>query len=435
MDNLSRRKFVKGSISATMFLGLAGRMDASKLYSTGTGHPVKIGIVGTGGRGTSLMRDLLKIADIEIVAVCDLFRAKAENAVAVCKEKRDQKPKIYCNNENTWKEMFEREKLDAVIIATYWEWHAPIALYAMQQGIYPGIEVPAALTIDDCWKLTETSEKTGIPCMMLENWSFRSDNLAVLNMVREGLFGEIVHSHCAHSHDCIDHWFFDSKTGEQKWPAHYLLEYNRDQYPTHSVGPVLSWLDINCGDIITEIYSTATASKGINAYLERKFGKANPNAKLKYKQGDIVTSLLKTKKGKSFVINYDMQLPRPYSNRWLLQGTLGVYDEEKASVYLTGESPGYHEWEPWKPYEEKYLHKWWKEGTEGMGHGGVDFIMLKQFVDAVRVKGPTPIDIYDSMVMSAIIELSGISIQKNMPVPFPDFTKGAWEKRKPYFAI
>lgn len=418
-----------------MVIGLADHFNVNGLYATETGHSIKIGVVGTGGRGTSLMNDLLKIPDVEIVAVCDLFRAKAENAAAICKEKRKQTPRIYCNNENTWKEMLDYEKLDAVIIATYWESHASIALYALERGIYPGIEVPAALTIDDCWKLTETSEKTGIPCMMLENWSFRRDNLAVLNMVREGLFGEIVHSHCAHSHDCIDHWFFDSKTGEQKWPAHYLLEYNRDQYPTHSVGPVLSWLDINCGDVITEIYSTATASKGINAYLERKFGKDNPNARLKYKQGDIVTSLLKTKKGKSFVINYDMQLPRPYSNRWLLQGTMGVYDEEKASVYLTEKSPEYHQWEPWSPYEEKYLHKWWKEGTEGMGHGGVDFIMLKQFVDAIRVKGPTPIDVYDSMVMSAIVELSDISIQKDRPVPFPDFTKGTWENRKPYFAI
>jgi predicted dehydrogenase len=372
---------------------------------------------------------------VEIVAVCDLVRTKTENAVSICRQKRNQEPKIYCKDENTWKEMLDREKPDAVIIATWWDLHAPIALYAMQRGIYPGIEVPAALTVDDCWKLTETSEKTGIPCMMLENWSFRRDNLAVLNMIRSGLFGEIVHSHCAHSHDCIDHWFFDSKTGEQKWPARYLLEYNRDQYPTHSVGPVLSWLDINCGDVITEIYSTATASKGINAYMERKFGRDHPNARLNYKQGDIVTSLLKTAGGKTFVVNYDMQLPRPYSNRWLVQGTLGVYDEEKGGIYLTGKSPEYHQWEPWKPYEEKYLHKWWKEGTEGMGHGGVDFIMLKQFVDAVRVKGPTPIDVYDSVVMSAIVELSGISIQKDRPVPFPDFTKGAWGKRRPYFAV
>ena len=225
------------------------------------------------------------------------------------------------------------------------------------------------------------------------------------------------------------------KRCEQKWPAKYLLEFNRDQYPTHSAGPVLSWLDINCGDVITEIYSTTTASKGINAYFKRKFGEGHPNAGLKYKQGDIVTSLLKTKKGKTFVVNYDMQLPRPYSNRWMLQGTLGVYDEEKSSIYLMDKSPEYHQWESWKPYEEKHLHKWWQEGTQGMNHEGVDFIMLKAFVDAVRVKGPTPLDVYDSMVMSAIVELSGISIQKDGPVPFPDFTKGAWEKRKPYFAI
>ena len=436
MENLSRRKFVRNSVSASLFLGLASRLDAGTFYGSLSGEPVRIGIVGTGGRGTSLLGQLLRMPDVKIVSVCDLFREKAENAAAICQRISGKEPKVYCKDKNTWKEMLDREKLDAVIIATYWEWHAPMALYAMQRGIYPGIEVPAALTVDDCWQLTETSEKTGIPCMMMENWSFRKDNLAVLNMIRGGLFGDIVHSHCAHSHDCIDHWFFDSKTGEQKWPARYLLEHNRDQYPTHSVGPVLSWLDINCGDVITEIYSTATASKGINAYFKQKFGEDHPNANLKYKQGDIVTSLLKTRKGKTFVINYDMQLPRPYSNRWMLQGTLGVYDEEKSSIYLTGRSPEYHQWEPWKPYEEKYLHKWWKENDgEGGGHGGVDFIMLQEFVKAVRVKGPTPIDVYDSMVMSAIVELSGISIKKERPVSFPDFTKGAWETRKPYFAI
>jgi hypothetical protein len=244
-----------------------------------------------------------------------------------------------------------------------------------------------------------------------------------------------VHSHCAHSHDCIDHWFFDSQTGMDKWPGRYLADFNRDQYPTHSVGPVLSWLDINCGDIITEIYSTATAQKGINAYMARKFGADHPNATRKFNQGDIVTSTLKTANGKTIIINYDMQLPRPYSNRWLLQGTLGVYDEEKNSIYLAGVSPGYHEWETWSPYEEKYLHKWWQEGSDGAGHGGTDFIMLREFISAVRVKGQTPIDVYDSVVMSAIVELSGISIQKNRPVDFPDFTKSKWRERKPWFGV
>jgi len=270
---------------------------------------------------------------------------------------------------------------------------------------------------------------------MLENWSFRQDNLALLNMKRLGMLGEIVHCHCAHSHDCIDHWFFDSKTGEQKWPAEYLLKYNRDQYPTHSVGPVISWMDINRGDIFTEITSTATASKSINAYFKRRFGNDHPNANLKYKQGDIVTSVLKTKMGKTLVINYDMQLPRPYSNRWMLQGTEGVYYEEKNSIYLVDKSPKYHEWEPWKPYQEKYNHRWWQKDPSSQSHGGTDFVMLSRFIEAVAAKGPTPIDVYDSAVMTAIVELSGISIERNAAVEFPDFTRGKWQTNAPYFAL
>ncbi len=434
MNNLSRRKFLKDGISASLLLGLSDSLTAGSGGMVNPESNIKVGIIGTGGRGTWLMRELLKIDDVKITAVCDLYQERVERAASICRDTRNQNPRLYSNDENTWKKLLDNEELDAVIIATYWDSHAAIALHAMENGVYPGIEVPAALTVEECWQLTETSERTKVPCMMLENWSFRRDNLAALNMVRSGLFGEIVHSHCAHSHDCIDHWFFDRNSGEDRWPAEYLVRYNRDQYPTHSVGPVLSWLDINCGDVITEIYSTATASKGINAYMKRQFGKDHPNASRTFSQGDIVTSLLKTKQGKSIVINYDMQLPRPYANRWMLQGTLGVYDEEKESIYLLEKSPQYHQWEPWKPYEEKYLHRWWIEGSDG-GHEGTDFIMLREFINAVRVKGAVPLDVYDSVVMSAIVELSGISIQKNKPVHFPDFTKGKWKDRKPYFAV
>lgn len=432
MKNISRRGFLEKGTLATLGMSV---LPMDVLPFNQSQKMVKIGVIGTGGRGTGHVGTLLDIEGTEIVAVCDLTRSKAENAANLCEKAGKTLPRIYCRDENTWKEMLDKEKLDCVIIATYWDSHAAIALHAMKNGIYPGIEVPAALTVDDTWELVETSEKTGIPCMMLENWSFRQDNLAALNMKRLGKFGEIVHCHCAHSHDCIDHWFFDSKTGVQKWPAEYLLKYNRDQYPTHSVGPVLSWMDINCGDVFTEIYSTASASKGINAYFKRKFGNDHPNANLKYLQGDIITSLLKTKTGKTLVINMDMQLPRPYSNRWMLQGTLGVYDEEKSSIYLEGESPEYHVWEAWKPYEEKYNHKWWHSDFSDQSHGGTDYVMLCQFLDAVKAKGPTPIDVYDSAVMTAIVELSGISIAKNAPVPFPDFTKGKWQTKMPYFAL
>jgi predicted dehydrogenase len=432
MTNLSRRSFIKTGALATVGLSvLSNPVNAS----AGAAKTVRIGVIGTGNRGTGHVSNLLPVDGIEIAAVCDLVESKAVNAANMCENAGKKRPAIYFRDKNTYKEMLDREKLDTVIIATYWDSHAAIALHAMNNGTYPGIEVPAALTVDDIWRLVETSEKTGIPCMMLENWSFRQDNLAALNMKRLGMFGDIVHCHCAHSHDCIDHWFFDSKTGEQKWPAEYLLKYNRDQYPTHSVGPIISWMDINCGDIFTEIYSTASASKGINAYFKREFGENHPNGKLNYRQGDIVTSLLKTKMGKTLVINFDMQLPRPYSNRWMLQGTLGVYDEEKSSIYLTDKSPEYHQWEPWKPYEMKYNHKWWQADLSSQSHGGTDSVMLGQFIDAVKAKGPTPIDVYDSAVMSAIVELSGISIEKNAPVAFPDFTKGKWQTKKPYFAM
>lgn len=431
MENFSRRQFIKTGAMGTIGLGMLSGTAHGKAAQE---KSVRIGVIGTGNRGKSHIQNLLTIPGVEVSAVCDLFDSNTTAAVNMCVKAGRKKPAIYVKNEFGYKQMLAKEKLDAVIIATYWDSHTPIALEAMNNGTYPGIEVPAALTVENTWKLVETSEKTGIPCMMLENWSFRQDNLAALNMKRLAMFGDIVHCHSAHSHDCIDHWFFDNKTGEQRWPAEYLLKYNRDQYPTHAVGPVISWLDINRGDIFTEIYSTSTASKGINAYFKRTFGEGHPNSNIKWKQGDIVTSLLKTKLGKTLVINYDMQLPRPYANRWLLQGTEGVYDEEKNSVSLVS-SPQYHEWEPWKPYETKYNHKWWNADLSSQSHGGTDYVMLSQFIDAVKTKGPSPIDVYDSAVMTAIVELSGISIEKNAPVPFPDFTKGKWETNKPYFAM
>ena len=432
----NRRKFIKNTAATTIGLGLAGSTLGEPTFSSAAGKKVRVGVVGTGNRGTHLMRILLEIEGVEIPALCDIKKDRVEHAAGICVEKGRKKPDIYFENEYAFEQLMQRGDLDAVIIATYWEWHTPMALYAMEAGLYPGVEVPIALSVDECLSLVNTSEKTGVPCMMLENWSFRRDNLAVLNMIRAGLFGEMVHCHCAHSHDCVDHWFFDRDDGHQRWPAKYLLKYNRDQYPTHSLGPVLSWLDINCGDRITEIYSAATASRGINAYFKRRFGDDHPNANLKYKQGDIVTSTLKTANGKTIIVNYDMQLPRPYDNRWMVQGTLGVYREQPGTVYLTGKSPKYHQWEDFKPYEEEYLHPWWKDESKiGGGHGGVDMLELSLFVDAVRNKTQTPIDVYDSVTMSAVVALSGISIEKDAPVEFPDFTKGKWKTQKPKFAV
>ena len=399
---------------------------------------VRVGLIGAGNRGCSLLGELLAMKNVRIPAVCDIKPEAAKRAQDLTEKAGQPKPEAYTNGEHAYQELLARTDLDAVIIATYWQWHTPMAVDAMKAGKYAGVEVPAALSFEECWALVDTHEATKVPCMMLENWSFRRDNLAVLNMVRAGLFGEMVHCHCAHSHDCIDHWFFDPQ-GNIRWGGEFLVKYNRDQYPTHSEGPVLSWLDINCGDAYASITSTATDSRAINAYFARKFGPDHPNAKREYKQGDIVTSVIRTHKGKSIVINYDMQLPRPYDNRWMVQGLLGLYDEDRGVVYITDKSPKYHEWEPFEPYQKQYDHPWWKElDSEAAehGHGGTDYLELKLFVKAVREKTQTPIDVYDSATMSSIVALSEKSIAEGgKPIECPDFTRGAWKTRKPYFAL
>ncbi|MBN1419558.1 MAG: Gfo/Idh/MocA family oxidoreductase, partial [Planctomycetes bacterium] len=376
------------------------------------GAPVRIGVVGTGGRGCGLLGILLGMPGVEVPAVCDIrpeSLAKARDMVA--KAGRGT-PEGYGDGEDAYRKLMEREDLDAVIIATPWQWHAPMAVCGMRAGKAVGVEVPAAIALDECWALIDTSEQTGRPCMMLENWSFRRDNLAVLGMIREGLLGDMIHCHCAHSHDCIDHWFFDKK-GNDRWPARFLIERNADQYPTHSLGPVLSWMGIPCGDTYATLTSTATRQAGITNYFEKTFGPDHPGAKRAYAQGDIVTTVIRTQRGNTIVINYDMQLPRPYDNRWMIQGTEGIYDEARSSVYLHGRSPKYHEWEPFAPYQETYDHAWWKGMSEAVrekGHGGTDHLELDLFVRAVRSKTPPPIDVYESVLMSCIIPLSERSI-------------------------
>jgi len=397
--------------------------------------PLRIGVIGVGGRGTSLLGTLLDMPGLAFPALCDINKDHLARAQDIVTKAGLPQPEGHVRDEYAYEEMLERDDLDAVIIATPWHWHAPMAVCAMKHGKYVGVEVPCALSLEECWELVNTSESTGVPCMMLENWSFRPDNLAVLQMIRQGLFGDIVHCHCAHSHDCIDHWFFDPQ-GNDRWPAEFLIKYNRDQYPTHSLGPVLSWMDINCGDAFAQVTSTASASKGINAYFARRFGPDHPAAKRQYAQGDIVTSTIKTHQGKTVVVNYDMQLPRPYDNRWLIQGTLGLYNEQRNAVYVAGRSPEYHRWEPFPPYQEEFAHPWWTDMTAGGGHGGTDMLELKLFVDAARNKTQPPINVYDSVAMSALTPLSGLSIAQNsMPVPFPDFTRGAWKTRKPAFGV
>lgn len=398
---------------------------------------IRVGLVGLGRRGAQFLDLLLAMPDVEVPALCTASATNRDAAVGRIRKARDTEPETYRRRED-YARLVAREDLDAVLVTTAWDSHAEIAVAAMKAGKYVAVEVPVALTLEECWRLVDTHEQTRVPCMMLENWSFRRDNLAVLNMIRAGLLGDIIHCHCAHSHNCIPIWFFDSQ-GRPRWAADYLRKYNADQYPTHSVGPVLSWMNINCGDRFAYLTSTATRQVGINDQLRTLFGANHPAARRRYVQGDIVTTVVKTARGNTLVINYDMQLPRPYDNRWLIQGSRGVYSEAHNAVYLHGRSPRSEEWEPFEPYQKRHDHPWWKRldpQVARLGHGGTDYLELRLFLDAVRDRTSPPIDLYDSVAMSCLIPLSGQSIaQGSAPVECPDFTRGRWKRRRPSFAV
>jgi predicted dehydrogenase len=446
---MDRREFLKVGAASTMGMGAVSQ--GLGLASASTEKPLRLGIVGVGDRGTSHVETLLAMGGVQIPALCDINQEHLTRAQTMVEKAGQPRPEGYGRDVEDYQRLMYRDDLDAVLIATYWEWHTPMAACAMRSGKYAAVEVPAALTIEECWELVNTHEETGVPCMMLENWSFRRDNLAVLKMIRAGLLGEIVHCHCAHSHNCIDHWFFDSQ-GNMRWSAEYLVRRNASQYTTHALGPVLSWMDLGCGDYFDKVASFSNRSLGINHYFTTKFGPNHPNAKRKYAQGDIVTTLVKTKKGNTIVINYDMQLPRPYDNRWEIQGTEGIYNEQRNAIYLHDRSPKYEEWEPFDPYQEKFEHAWWKplevksssahSGKNGiepqlaLGHAGTDYLELVRFLEAVRNKTQTPVDVYDSVLMSVICPLSEKSIAEDgFPVECPDFTRGKWQSRAPAFAL
>lgn len=427
---LPRRKFIQNNITLMAGLPLVTSTPVNLLFPDR--KKVKLGLIGAGGRGRGLIGTFLGTGGAEFVAICDIDQKALDLGQKVLQDRKQTKAKEFLG-EFAYKKLIEESGVDAVIIATPWDLHTPMSVFSMKAGVTTCCEVPIAYTLEECWELIETWEKTGTPCMQMENWSFRSDNLAILNMIRKGLMGSITHAHCAYSHDCIDHWYFEKGTGNTRWGAQFLIDHNRNQYPTHQQGPVLSWMDINNGDYYDTITSTASDQKSIHEYFKRHFPD-HPNAKNKYKQGDQVTTVVKTKKGKTIVINIDMQSPRPYDNRWTVQGTQGIYNEQRDALYLTGVSPDYHAWEDFPPYHEKYEHEWAKS-TFG-GHGGADGTMANQIIKAISNKKALPLHLYDGVLMASIGPLSEMSIAGNsVQVKVPDFTRGTWETRREFFAL
>jgi len=395
---------------------------------------VRIGMVGVGGRGTFLMRTLLSIPGVKVNAIADQNGINAGRAAGFVKAAHGNDPALYVGGPKKFEELCAREDLDAVVASGPWETHVPVAVAAMKHGKYAATEVPAAVTVKECWDLVDTSERTGMPCMMLENVCYFQNVLTVLRMVRENCFGELVHMEGGYQHDV--RFTKISKEGQLKWRGAHSVHSDGNLYPTHPIGPIAQYANINRGDVFTHLVSMSSKSRGIADFAATLLGKKHPLAKKKYALGDINTSLIKSHNGVTVTLYHDTNLPRPYDLIFRVQGVKGLYMGTVDGVYIDGKSPKEHQYEPFAPFMKKYKHPLWeslkKEAIKNGGHGGCDYVTLHEFVRAVRNKTQTPIDVYDSATWSVITPLSVESVKKgSAPVKFPDFTRGKWRTRKP----
>lgn len=458
MSPLDRRDFVRTGAAAALGASLvppprlgaraapgAGLFrSSSPLFRSSSPERLRLGFIGVGGRGSWLLGLALAREDCDVTAVCDVVPEAAGRAGDAVFEARGREPALFVAGEEDWRKLLDRKDVDAVIVATPWRWHAPMAVEAMGKGKAVGVEVPAALTVEECWSLVRTHERTGVPCMMLENVCYRRDVMAVLRMVREGLFGELVHCHCGYQHDLREVKFSPGAefgpgaAGEAVWRTQHAIDRNGDLYPTHGIGPVASWLGINRGNRFLRLASAATKSRGLHEYAVAKGGPDHPSANVPFRLGDVVSTLITTESGETILVSHDTNLPRPYSLNFRVQGTRGLWMDDFDSLYIEGVSPEPHRWEPAAPYLERHDHPLWARyaaDAEGAGHGGMDFFVMHAFVESVKRGEPTPLDVYDAAAWSVISPLSERSIASGgAAVEFPDFTDGRWPGRGPIFA-
>ena len=396
---------------------------------------LNIGFIGLGGRGTGLLQDIvLPREEISVLAVCDKYEDRRENGAKMVREKKGNDP--LCTAD--YREVLAIEAIDAVIVATSWADHLPIVIAAMKAGKYVATEVGGAYSLDECWELVRTHEETGVPCMMLENCCYDRNELMVLNMVKQGIFGEIVHCQGGYRHDLRDEVSFGREN------RHYrLVNYmnrNCENYPTHELGPIAKILNINRGNRMLTLNSIASKSAGLHQFLLDKKGEEYDLTNAEWTQGDVVTTVIKCAHGQTIVLTLDTTLPRWYSRGFHIQGTKAMFDEDNRSIFIDGEHNKYDfdwssQWNNVEQFREKYEHPIWKQylsdGVTG-GHGGIDWLVFSAFFDAVKKGTQTPIDVYDMAAWMCITPLSAQSIAMGgAPVAIPDFTNGRWINREP----
>ncbi|MBN2089250.1 Gfo/Idh/MocA family oxidoreductase [candidate division KSB1 bacterium] len=442
-SNVKRRDFLK--LSAVAGIGAAltavnqtgcgqprGTGEARSAFRVAPIETVRIGFVGVGGMGSAHVRNFLNIEGVQIKAICDIVEEKVKRAQQWVVEAGQPEPTGYSRGEWDFKRMCAEEELDLVFTATPWEWHVPVCVAAMENGKHAATEVPAAMTIDECWQLVETAEKTGLHCVMMENCCYDRRELMRLNMIRKGMLGEILHAEAGYLHDLRALKF--SEQGEGLWRIAHSIKRDANLYPTHGLGPVAQSMDINRGDQFDFLVSMSCNSRGLNLFAAEQFGADHPKATMKYALGDVNTSLIRTKNGKTIILIHDCDTPRPYSRVDFVQGTKGIVTGYPDRVYIEGRSPA-HQWEPIENYWEEFDHPLWKaiaSRGEGRGHGGMDYIEDFRLIQSLRTGTPMDMDVYDAAAWSVVVELSERSVaNKSRTIDFPDFTRGKWKTNPP----
>lgn len=443
----SRRHFIKQSAIAGAGISIIPNITFGAVNNSSK-EILKVGLIGVGLRGTNHLNNVLQRKDVLVTAICDIDPARITIALDNILKAGQKKPKVFANDEYDYRNLLDLQEVDAVIISTPWLWHTRMAKDAMLAGKYTGLEVSAANTMEECWDLVNTHEQTGTHMMILENVCYRRDILAVLNMVKQDVFGELVHFRCGYQHDLRFVKFNDGKTAygkgvefgekgisESAWRTQHSLLRNADVYPTHGVGPIATMCDINRGNRFMSLTSHASKGIGLHNYIVKNGGKDHPNAKLKFKQGDVITSTIETANGETIIVTHDCNLPRPYSLGFRVQGANGLWEVDGNRIYIEEQSKP-HRWDTATAWLEKYDHPLWikyGEHAMGAGHGGMDFFVIHAFIESAKQNIAPPLDAYDAAAWSSITPLSEASIENNgEPQDFPDFTRGLWVKRKPY---
>jgi hypothetical protein len=394
---------------------------------------VRIGFVGVGGMGTNHVHQLLKVPGADICAVCDIVPERVTRAQDLVEKAGQKRPTGYDRGPRDFERLCETEDLDLVITATPWEWHVPVCVAAMKAGKHAATEVPAAVTLEECWQLVELAEKHRKHCVMLENCCYDRAELAVLNVIRQGLLGEILHAECGYLHDLRD--VKHDQNGEGAWRRAHSMTRNGNLYPTHGIGPVANYMNINRGDRFDYLVSMSGPSRGLQLYQQEKLKADDPRRGETFVLGDVNTALIKTVLGKTIYLVHDTNLPRPYSRINMVQGTRGIFSGYPNRIHIEGRSPG-HGWEPFEKYLAEFEHPLWKSEkvrSASGGHGGMDYLEDYRLIECLRAGVPTDFDVYDAAAWSCLSAVSERSVaRRSQPIDIPDFTRGRWKTRAPW---